>query len=87
MTEAILAGEQVEKLALVELAAVLTPVLAELSRLPKNLLMRNRPGDARNSETEQQQCAELVREGLIEKFWMQSLCDSWLSGPAFVCTV
>ena len=66
MTEAILAGEQVEKLALVELPAVLAPVLAELSRLPKNLFMRNGPSDARYGETEQQEEGELMRQRLIE---------------------
>jgi len=66
MTEAILAGEEVEKLALVELAAVLTPVLAELSRLPKNLFMCNCPRDARDGETEQQEEGELMRQRLIE---------------------
>ena len=65
MTEAVLAGEQVEKLALVEMPAVLTPLFAELSRLSENLLMGNGPGDARDGETEQQKEGKLMGQRLF----------------------
>jgi hypothetical protein len=52
MAEAILAGEQVEELPLVELLAVLASVLAELARLPENFLMRNRPRDTGDRQTQ-----------------------------------
>jgi hypothetical protein len=67
MTEAILAGEQVKELPLINLLAVLAPVLAELARLSKNLLMRNCPGDAGDGESKQQEKGELMRKRLIEK--------------------
>jgi len=51
MAETILAGEQVEKLPLEELPAILAPVQTEFSGLPKNLLMRNGPADAGNGKT------------------------------------
>jgi hypothetical protein len=53
VAEAILTGEQVEELSFKEAPAVLAPGLAELARLPEDLLMRNRPCDAGDSQTEQ----------------------------------
>lgn len=69
VAEAILARKQVEKLALVKPLAVLASILTELPGLPKNLFMRDRPGDTGDGKAEKQKRTELMRQGLIEKFW------------------
>lgn len=66
MAEAILAGEQVEEFSLVEQFAVVAFVFAELSWLFEDLLVRNRPRDAGDSETKQKEEAELMRQRLVQ---------------------
>ena len=71
MAEAVFAREEVEELALIELPAVLASVFAEFAGFAKNFLMGDRPRDAGDGEAEKQQGAELMRQRLIQKFWMQ----------------
>src|SRR5215210_1836312 len=48
VAETVFAGEEVEELPLVPAPALLTPPLAVLPRLAEDLLVRHRPGDARD---------------------------------------
>ena len=59
VAEAILAGEKVEKLPLVPAAAGLTFFGAVLARLPEDLLVRDRPGDARDGNREDEKRDDL----------------------------
>jgi hypothetical protein len=58
--EAVLAGEQIEKLALRQRLAVLAHALAELARLAKHFFVRHRPRGAGYWDRDQQQQCELM---------------------------
>ena len=62
MTEAILAGEQVEDFALPGAAAVLAAGFAPFARLAEDFFVRNSPADAGDRNGKQQQRCELVDE-------------------------
>jgi hypothetical protein len=67
VTEAILAGKQVEKFAQIEGPAVLALIFAEVPRLSKDFLMSDSPGDACDCKTEKQQKSELLTQGKGQK--------------------
>lgn len=60
--EAVLAGEEVEELALGGGGAALASFFAELARLAKELLVRDGPGGAGDGNGEQNEVGELMTE-------------------------
>jgi hypothetical protein len=53
VAETVLTSEQIEKLALIESRAMLTLVLAILTRFSKDVLMCDRPRNARDSKAQE----------------------------------
>jgi len=62
VAEAVFAGEDVKKLSLHQSAAFLALALAEFARLPEDLFVRDRPGNARDRQGQQQQPNDLDTE-------------------------
>jgi hypothetical protein len=70
VAEAIFAGEQVEEFTLIKMFATLASILAELSWLFEYLFVRDRPCNAGDGETNQEEEAELMRQRLVKNAWL-----------------
>jgi len=62
MTEAVLAGEEIEKFSFVPAAAILAATLAVFAWLTKDLFVRNGPGDARDGDCQREKVKQLCRQ-------------------------
>lgn len=62
MAETVLAGKQVEELAAEDRAGTFALAAAEIARLAKHFLVRDRPGDAGDGESQQEEPCHLLRK-------------------------